>query len=374
MKKKILLTSILVSSTILFSCGTGSSDGDSESKEKALYLEDNESDDGSVSKNSGFHNQGVACSQCHSFNIGGTIFKNLHAQDGDVNNAALNYYIVLKTNNGSYRVKIGKGTGNFNLNKVISSSFIPQVYDTNGKLVNSSSAPHQASYTDCNSCHTANGKNGAPGRIVSYSYYANNNTGSNGNLGNNNSSTFAISSFTATPSSGQPPLNVNFVCSAYDINGGISRYEFDFNSDGVVDATNTTGIVSYTYNTPGTYNAKCTAVNNQNNKVSKIITINVGTGNGNTGGNNTGGNGTGNTLTFTGNILPILQSAGCTGCHGWASSYSGVIQRINTQNPANSLILLKATNSVSHGGGQRFTTNSQEYQTILNWIQQGANQ
>ena len=386
MKKKFLLFSTLISSAILFSCGTENSTtsiDDEDEKESAVRSV--------ISNNNGkyeFHNQGVACSNCHSFKIGGTIFKSLHAQDGDVNNAALNYYVVLKTNNGSYKVKIGRGTGNFNLNISIPSTFIPQVYDGAGNLVNSSSLPHQPSYTDCNSCHTSNGKNGAPGRIVSYSYYGNT-SGNNSNMNSGNNSTPngnsntanslpVISSFMANPSSGQPPLNVNFICSAYNTNGGISNYEFDFNSDGIVDATNTTGIVSYTYTAPGTYTAKCTAVDNQNNRTSKTITINVGTGTGTTGNNNnTGGNNnTGNTttLTFTNDILPIMQSAGCTGCHGWASSYSGAIQRINTQNPANSKLLLKATATVSHGGGQRFTTSSQEYQTILNWIQQGANQ
>ncbi len=405
MNGKIRIISLIIS-LVLFSCGS----------EDALLSISGEN--GESSAYSGFHYQGQSCSQCHRigikslsedefeledgfeggesegegkrFNIGGTIFKSLTAQDGDVNNAASGYYIVLKTNTGSYKVNIGRGAGNFYLNQTIYSTFIPLVYNNNGELMNSSSLPHQPSYTDCNSCHTSNGKNGAPGRIVSYNYYgrnSNNNSGTNSsNNANNNSNGNSttnnnppvISSFIANPSSGQPPLNVNFICSAYDTNGGISNYEFDFNSDGIVDATNTTGIVSYTYTTPGTYTAKCTAVDNQNNRTSKTININVGTNTGNTGNNNnTGGNNnTGNTttLTFTNNILPIMQSAGCTGCHGWASSYSGVIQRINTQNPANSLILLKATATVSHGGGQRFTTSSQEYQTILNWIQQGANQ
>ena len=400
MNGKIRIISLIIS-LVLFSCGS----------EDALLSISGEN--GESSAYSGFHYQGQSCSQCHGigikslsedefefedgfeggesegegkrFNIGGTIFKSLTAQDGDVNNAASGYYIVLKTNTGSYKVNIGRGAGNFYLNQTIYSTFIPLVYNNNGKLVNSASLPHQASYTDCNSCHTSNGKNGAPGRIVSYNYYgtsSNNNSGTNSpnNTDNNNSngnSTInnnppVISSFTANPSSGQVPLNVNFICSAYDTDGGISRYKFDFNSDGVVDYNNTSGIVSYTYTTPGTYTATCIAVDNQGNTTNKSITINVRSNNTNSGGGNSAGNTT--TLTFTNDVLPIMQSAGCTGCHGWASSYSGVIQRVDTQNPSNSKLLLKATATVSHGGGQRFTTSSQEYKTILNWIQQGTNQ
>ena len=261
---------------LLFSCGN----------QDILPVETSDSSNVSY-----FHYQGVSCAQCHgkwiqsqseldiengfdgeigegeteSFNIGGTIFNNLHAQDGDVNSAVSNYYIVLKLNNGvSFRVNSGRGSGNFNLNMYLSSSFIPQVYNSSGKLVNYALSPHKPSATDCNSCHTANGNNGAPGRIVSYNYYGKNKA--------------------------NPPSN------------------------------------------------------------------------------NTGN------LTFSNDILPIMQSAGCTGCHGWASSYSGVVQRVNTQNPVNSKLLLKATATISHGGGQRFTTTSQKYKTILKWIQQGAKQ
>ncbi|MEX2262254.1 MAG: DUF1549 and DUF1553 domain-containing protein [Bryobacteraceae bacterium] len=48
------------------------------------------------------------------------------------------------------------------------------------------------------------------------------------------------------------------------------------------------------------------------------------------------------------------------------------VPRIDTKEPAQSLLLLKATGSVPHGGGQRFPKDSPEYETILKWIRDGA--
>ena len=46
--------------------------------------------------------------------------------------------------------------------------------------------------------------------------------------------------------------------------------------------------------------------------------------------------------------------------------------RIDLQKPEDSLILLKATGSVPHGGGQRFGKDSEEYRTVLQWVRNGA--
>ncbi len=46
--------------------------------------------------------------------------------------------------------------------------------------------------------------------------------------------------------------------------------------------------------------------------------------------------------------------------------------RIDLQEPEKSLLLLKATFEVPHGGGQRFTVDSEEYRTVLDWIGRGA--
>src|SRR5207249_846718 len=46
--------------------------------------------------------------------------------------------------------------------------------------------------------------------------------------------------------------------------------------------------------------------------------------------------------------------------------------RIDVKQPEKSLLLLKPTFSVPHGGGLRFQVGSADYQTILNWIRAGA--
>jgi hypothetical protein len=47
-------------------------------------------------------------------------------------------------------------------------------------------------------------------------------------------------------------------------------------------------------------------------------------------------------------------------------------RRINVNDPDQSLMLLKATGQLSHGGGQRLPKNSTEYQLLRDWIAQGA--
>ncbi len=48
------------------------------------------------------------------------------------------------------------------------------------------------------------------------------------------------------------------------------------------------------------------------------------------------------------------------------------VPRINLKDPEKSLLLLKPTFTVPHGGGERFKVGSRDYETILNWIRSGA--
>jgi hypothetical protein len=50
----------------------------------------------------------------------------------------------------------------------------------------------------------------------------------------------------------------------------------------------------------------------------------------------------------------------------------GMGRRVNVLNPDSSLLLLKASGQVSHGGGKRFDKNSWQYQVFREWIAQGA--
>lgn len=91
---------------------------------------------------------------------------------------------------------------------------------------------------------------------------------------------------------------------------------------------------------------------------------------------------------FRGYVEPILAKRGrdgyaCVHCHAthtlFNGTYSTALNVVDTANPENSLILRKPTSSsesegvadsamLAHGGGIRFTKDSPEYATILDWI------
>lgn len=97
---------------------------------------------------------------------------------------------------------------------------------------------------------------------------------------------------------------------------------------------------------------------------------------------------------FVNDIVPILSKLGCNsgGCHGKASGQNGFKlsvfgfdpetdhaailkeargRRVQPSNPERSLILLKPTALVPHGGGRRMTVDSPDYQLLLQWVKQG---
>ena len=95
-------------------------------------------------------------------------------------------------------------------------------------------------------------------------------------------------------------------------------------------------------------------------------------------------------LSFVKDVVPIFTMAGCAGsnCHGSIRGqkgfklslfgyepnldYEAIGPRIDRQNPEKSLILMKPTFQIEHGGGFRFAAGSLEYRTILEWIKSGA--
>jgi hypothetical protein len=100
-------------------------------------------------------------------------------------------------------------------------------------------------------------------------------------------------------------------------------------------------------------------------------------------------------LSFVKDIVPIFTKSGCanSNCHGSIRGqagfklslfgyepdvdYDAIVKvqagrRIDRADPAKSLILLKPTFSIPHGGGERFKVGSLEYEAILNWISDGA--
>ncbi|HEX5445565.1 MAG TPA: S-layer protein, partial [Pirellulales bacterium] len=101
------------------------------------------------------------------------------------------------------------------------------------------------------------------------------------------------------------------------------------------------------------------------------------------------------TLNFTNDVLPLLTKHGCNsgGCHGRGSGQNGfklsllafdpaadyaaladegLGRRVSWTAPDESLMLLKATGQVAHGGGVRFERESSAYQLLRQWIAQGT--
>ena len=98
---------------------------------------------------------------------------------------------------------------------------------------------------------------------------------------------------------------------------------------------------------------------------------------------------------FLNDIAPILDTNGCSTalCHGKfggqggfdlslltlnpEADYHPIVtasrgRRVNLVDPERSLFLLKPTEQVSHEGGMRFSVNSEDYLTILRWLEAGA--
>ena len=81
-----------------------------------------------------------------------------------------------------------------------------------------------------------------------------------------------VANFTATPTTGTTPLNVQFTSQS---TGTITSYSWDFNNDGTVDSTAQNP--TYTYSTPGTYTVKLTVTGpNGSNSLTRTnyITVN----------------------------------------------------------------------------------------------------
>lgn len=98
---------------------------------------------------------------------------------------------------------------------------------------------------------------------------------------------------------------------------------------------------------------------------------------------------------FLTDVVPQLTKLGCNsgGCHGKATGqgsfklsllgfetendYNALVneargRRISNASPEHSLLLLKATAAVPHGGGKRTSADSEAYQTLLQWIKSGS--
>ena len=103
---------------------------------------------------------------------------------------------------------------------------------------------------------------------------------------------------------------------------------------------------------------------------------------------------TATTWSFRNDVLPVMTKVGCNSgpCHGAAAGKNGfklslrgydpitdyytlthqaLARRTDRLEPAKSLILLKPTLTVAHGGGKRFNVDSPEYRVMSGWLAQG---
>ena len=124
---------------------------------------------------SSVHNQGKDCISCHSsFDSGVTIFNSLDASDRNATDTANGYKVRLVLDDGNTISYVkGRGDGNFYWkgDEGTINDFTVEILDENGKVVNKSREnSHNVGRLRCNSCHTQDGLNNAPGRVVSYDY------------------------------------------------------------------------------------------------------------------------------------------------------------------------------------------------------------
>jgi len=150
----------------------------------ATTTEDGEGDDDLIITSNGvsLHHQGESCASCHAtgssneviFDSGATIFTTIDAANGDASKVAQNYSLrlVLASSTATENYRWGRGTANFHatFNAGIT-NYTVEILDANATVVNRSQTDsHTSARFDCNSCHTATGANGAPGRILAKTF------------------------------------------------------------------------------------------------------------------------------------------------------------------------------------------------------------
>jgi hypothetical protein len=100
-------------------------------------------------------------------------------------------------------------------------------------------------------------------------------------------------------------------------------------------------------------------------------------------------------FSFTNDVIPLMTKVGCNSgaCHGALAGKGGLKlslrgydpdadhfvltrqalgRRIDRQEPSHSLMLLKPTTAVRHGGGMRIDVDSDDYRLLADWIASGA--
>jgi hypothetical protein len=111
---------------------------------------------------------GEACIACHSsgegprYSIAGTVYPTAH-ESNDCNGASdPNVQVVITDATGATITLPLNSAGNFESRQSIATPYTAKVIS--GTKVRAMATPQTSG--DCNSCHTEQGNNGAPGRII----------------------------------------------------------------------------------------------------------------------------------------------------------------------------------------------------------------
>ena len=108
---------------------------------------------------------GNACTSCHgNFSIAGTIYPTAHEPNNcDGVNGSSGVKVVITGSNGTKLTLTPSSAGNFYSTAQISTPYSVTLTG-NGAATRAMLMPQTSG--DCNSCHTQNGSNNAPGRIM----------------------------------------------------------------------------------------------------------------------------------------------------------------------------------------------------------------
>jgi nitrate/TMAO reductase-like tetraheme cytochrome c subunit len=107
---------------------------------------------------------GNDCRSCHSFSVSGTVYPSAHEPTNCNGTAAGGIKVVITGADGAILTLVPNSTsGNFYSSSALKTPF-------SAKLTNSAGASRamvsMQTAGNCNSCHTQNGTNSAPGRIM----------------------------------------------------------------------------------------------------------------------------------------------------------------------------------------------------------------
>jgi hypothetical protein len=107
---------------------------------------------------------GADCNGCHNFAIAGTVYPTAHEPDNCIGvNGTAGVKVVITGSTGQVLTLTPNSSGNFYSNTNVTTPFTVKL--TNGANSRMMVSPQTSGA--CNSCHTVNGSNAAPGRVMS---------------------------------------------------------------------------------------------------------------------------------------------------------------------------------------------------------------